>query len=64
MITVEVYNGETGITLNTIELEVCDVQDYIELIKTHGFEDNELEEHKFSSASVREQGVIIYVAEE
>lgn len=58
---VEVYYGSNGITLAETELPASEVCSYVDLVKTHGFEDDDGDKYKFFDAKVYNEGFVVYV---
>ena len=58
---VEIYNCTHSGTIETVELPVAEIPAYVELVKSHGFEDSNGEEYKFNGAKVCEGGFVVYV---
>ena len=58
---VEIYGCDNSVTLDTVELPASEVPAYVNLVKSHGFEDSDGEEYKFNNAKVCEGGFVVYV---
>ena len=56
-----IYDCANGNTVFEIEIPVKEVQAYIDLIKSHGVEDDEMNEYKFRSVQILKDYIYINV---
>lgn len=58
---VQIYTTDTGRTLENVEMQSSEVDNFLSLLKKYGYEDEDGTEYEYNDAGVCFGGFVIYV---